>query len=137
VKNQRTHHDMGFKHSQSVSSQFSYDGSKTHPSDTATKHAHKIFLSRHRGFFSHFFLWVKGWLWIGWVVGFGWFECFLFFVVVEARNKLRSTYLTLFSHLSNSTPNLYVDLVTLSSTRLKFSSIIFSLKTVFSRHAVK
>jgi hypothetical protein len=29
-------------------------------------------------------------------VGFGWFECFLLFVVVGARNKLESTLLTLF-----------------------------------------
>jgi hypothetical protein len=76
---------------------------------------------------------VEGWLWIGWVMGFGWFECFLFFMVVGARNKLRSTLLTLFSHLSNPTPNIYVDLVALSSTRLESSSIIFSLKTIFSR----
>jgi hypothetical protein len=27
-------------------------------------------------------------------MGFGWFECFLFFMVAEARNKLRSTLLT-------------------------------------------
>jgi hypothetical protein len=29
-------------------------------------------------------------------MGFGWFECFLFFMVAGARNKLRSTLLTLF-----------------------------------------
>jgi hypothetical protein len=35
-------------------------------------------------------------------VGFGWFECFLLFVVVEARNKLGSTLLTLLrSQISN------------------------------------
>jgi hypothetical protein len=62
---------------------------------TATKHANKGFLSRLGLFFPHFSLRVKGGLWIGWVVGFGWFECFLFFVVVGARNKLRSTPLTL------------------------------------------
>jgi hypothetical protein len=27
-------------------------------------------------------------------MGFGWFECFLFFIVAGARNKLRSTLLT-------------------------------------------
>jgi hypothetical protein len=61
----------------------------------ATKHAHKSFLSRLGGFLPCFSLWVKGWLWIGWVMGFGWFECFLFFMVAGARNKLRSTLLTL------------------------------------------
>jgi hypothetical protein len=62
---------------------------------TATKHAHKSFLSWLGGFFPHFSFRVEGRLWIAWVVGFGWFECFLFFVVVGARNKLRSTSLTL------------------------------------------
>jgi hypothetical protein len=61
-------------------------------------------------------------------VCFSWFECFLFFAVVGARKKLKSTLLTIFSHLSNPTPNLYVDLVALSSTRFKSSSIIFLLK---------
>jgi hypothetical protein len=50
-------------------------------------------------------------------------------VVVGARNELRSTLLI--SHPSNPTPNLYVDLVALSSTRLKSYSIIFSLKFFF------
>jgi hypothetical protein len=62
---------------------------------TATKHANKGFLSRLGGFFPHFSLRVEGRLWIGWVDGFGWFECFLFFMVVGARNKFRSTPLTL------------------------------------------
>jgi hypothetical protein len=39
---------------------------------------------------------VEGWLCIGWVVGFGWFDCFLLFVVVGDRNKFGSTLLTLF-----------------------------------------
>jgi hypothetical protein len=59
--------------------------------DTATKHANKSFLSWLGGFS----LGVDGWLWIEWVIGFGWFEFFLFFMVVGARNKLRSTLLTL------------------------------------------
>jgi hypothetical protein len=59
-----------------------------------TKHANKTFLSRLRGFSLHFSLRVEGWLWIGWVVGFGWFECFLLFVIVGATNKLRNTLLT-------------------------------------------
>jgi hypothetical protein len=63
---------------------------------TATKYAHKSFLSQLGGFFLHISLGFEGCLWIGWVVGFGLFECFLFFVVVEARNKLRSTLLILF-----------------------------------------
>jgi hypothetical protein len=58
---------------------------------TATKHANKSLLSRLGGFSLHTSLWVEGWLWIGWVMGFGWFECFLFFMVAGARNKLRST----------------------------------------------
>jgi hypothetical protein len=36
-------------------------------------------------------------------MGFGWFECFLFFMVVGARNKLRSTLLTFF--LTSLKPN--------------------------------
>jgi hypothetical protein len=63
---------------------------------TATKHANKSFLSQLGSFSLHFFLWVEGCLRIGWAVGFGWFDCFLLFVVVGARNKLRSTLLTLF-----------------------------------------
>jgi hypothetical protein len=61
--------------------------------NAATNHAHKIFLSWLRGFFPCFSLWVEGWLCIGWVMGFGWFECFLFFMVAGARKKLRSTLL--------------------------------------------
>jgi hypothetical protein len=41
---------------------------------TATKHANKSFFSWLGGFFPHFFLWIEGWLWIRWVVSFGWFE---------------------------------------------------------------
>jgi hypothetical protein len=48
----------------------------------ATKYANKSFLSRLRGFFLHTSLEVKGWLEIGWVLGFGWFECSFLFVVV-------------------------------------------------------
>jgi hypothetical protein len=68
----------------------------------ATKHANEIFLSRLGDLFPHFSLWVEGWLWIGWVVGFGWFECFLFFMVAGAMNKLTSTLLILFSHISQT-----------------------------------
>jgi hypothetical protein len=70
---------------------------------TATKHAHEGFLSWLGGFSLHTSLWVEGWLWIGWVMGFGWFECFLFFMVAGARNKLRSTLLILF--LTSLKPN--------------------------------
>jgi hypothetical protein len=62
---------------------------------TATKHANKSFLSRLGDFFPHFSLGVEGWLWTGWVVSFGGFDCFLLFVVVGARNKLESSLLTL------------------------------------------
>jgi hypothetical protein len=68
---------------------------------TAIKHANKSFLSRRGGFFPHFFLWIEGWLWIGWVVGFDWFECFLFFVVVRARIKLEHSSPPL-SHMSQT-----------------------------------
>jgi hypothetical protein len=71
---------------------------------TATKHAHKSFLSRLGDFFPYFSLWVEGWLWIGWVMGFGWFECFLFLMVAGARNKLRSTLLTFL--LTSLKPNI-------------------------------
>jgi hypothetical protein len=37
---------------------------------------------------------VEGWLWVGWVVSFGGFDCCFFFVVGGARNKLGSTFLT-------------------------------------------
>jgi hypothetical protein len=62
---------------------------------TATKHANKSFLSWLGGFFPHFSLGVEGQLWIGCVVSFGGFDYFLHLVVVGARNKLRSTLLTL------------------------------------------
>jgi hypothetical protein len=71
---------------------------------TTTKHANKSFLSWLKGFFPYFSLWVEGWLWIGWVMGFGWFECFLFFMVARARNKLRSTLLTFL--LTSLKPNI-------------------------------
>jgi hypothetical protein len=38
---------------------------------------------------------VERWLWIGWVVSFGGFECFLLFVVVGARNKFGRILLTI------------------------------------------
>jgi hypothetical protein len=61
----------------------------------ATKHTNKSFLSWLGGLFPYLSLRVERWLWIGWVVSFGGFECFLLFVVVGARNKLVSTLLTL------------------------------------------
>jgi hypothetical protein len=62
---------------------------------TATKHANKRFLSWLGGFFPHFSLGVERWLWMGWVMSFGGFDCFLLLMVVGARNKLGSTLLTL------------------------------------------
>jgi hypothetical protein len=62
---------------------------------TATKHANKSFLSWLRGFFPYLSLGVERWLWIGWEVSFGGFECLLLFLVVGARNKLGGTLLTL------------------------------------------
>jgi hypothetical protein len=38
---------------------------------------------------------VEGWLWVGWVVSFGGFDCCFLFMVGGARNKLESTLLTL------------------------------------------
>jgi hypothetical protein len=70
---------------------------------TVTKHTHKCFLSRLGGFFAHFSLGVEGRLWIGWIVSFSGFDCFVFFVVGGARNELRSTLLTLI--LTSLKPN--------------------------------
>jgi hypothetical protein len=66
----------------------------TQGTSKVTKHANKIFPSRLGGFFPHFSLEVERWLWIGWVVSLGGFDCFLLLVVVGARNKLGSTLLT-------------------------------------------
>jgi hypothetical protein len=62
---------------------------------TVTKHANKRFLSQLGGLFPHLFLGVEGRLWVGWVVRFGGFDCFLFLVVGGAGNELGSTPLTL------------------------------------------
>jgi hypothetical protein len=70
---------------------------------TAAKHANKSFLSGLGGLSLHTSLWVEGRLWLGWVMGFDWFEFFLFFMVAGARNKLRSTLLILF--LTSPKPN--------------------------------
>jgi hypothetical protein len=67
----------------------------TQVTSTAIKHANKGFLSWLENFFPHLSLRVEGWLWTGWVVSFGGFDCFLFLVVVGARNKLGSTLHTL------------------------------------------
>jgi hypothetical protein len=61
---------------------------------TATKRTNKSFLSQIGGLFPHFSLGVEGWLGIGWVVGFGWFECFFLFMIVWARNEFGSTLFT-------------------------------------------
>jgi hypothetical protein len=62
---------------------------------TTTKHANKSFISWLGDFFPHFFLGVEGRLWVGWVVNFGRFDCFLLLVVGGAGNELRSILLTL------------------------------------------
>jgi hypothetical protein len=62
---------------------------------TATKQANKDFLSRLGGFFPHYSLRVEGRLWVGWVVSFGRFDCFLLLVVGGAVNEFGSTLLTL------------------------------------------
>jgi hypothetical protein len=61
----------------------------------ATKHTNKSFLSWLGCFFPYLSLGIERWLWIGWVVSFGRFECFVLLVVVGARNKLGSTLLTI------------------------------------------
>jgi hypothetical protein len=104
---------------------------------TATKHANKCFLSRPGGFFPYFSLWVEGWLWVGWVVSYGGFDCCFLFVVGGARNELESTLLTLVLTPLKTNTNLYVDLVALSTICLKSSSIIFLLKMIFLRCAIK
>jgi hypothetical protein len=95
AKNQKTHHDMSFWHNQSVYSQSSCARSKTHPSDP---HGHKIYKQKLSlsawGFFPHLSLRVEGRLYIGWVVGFGEFNCFLLLLVGGARNELGITLLT-------------------------------------------
>jgi hypothetical protein len=63
--------------------------------NTAITHLNKSFLSWLVNFFPHLSLGVEGWLLTGWVVSFGGFDCFLFLVVVAARNKLWSTLHTL------------------------------------------
>jgi hypothetical protein len=70
----------------------------------AIKHANKSFLSRLGGFFLHISLGVEGCLGIGWVVGFGGFDCCFLFVIVGARNELGSTLLTLI-HLTKTLSN--------------------------------
>jgi hypothetical protein len=62
---------------------------------TATKHANKSFFSRLGGFVPHFSLRVEGRLWVGWVVSFGGFDCFLLLVVGGAGNELGSTLVIL------------------------------------------
>jgi hypothetical protein len=74
-----------------------------HVTSTATKHSNKSFLSWLGGIFSYFSIGVEGWLWIGWVVIFGGFDCFFLFVVVGARNKLGAVFSPLSSHLKTNT----------------------------------
>jgi hypothetical protein len=62
---------------------------------TATKHAHKSFLSQLGGFFPHFSLRVEGRLWVEWVVSFSGFDCCFLFLVGGFRNELMNTFLTL------------------------------------------
>jgi hypothetical protein len=104
---------------------------------TATKHAHKSFISRLGGFFLHISLGFEGWLWIGWVMSFGWFECFLFLVVVGVRNKLRSTLLTIF--LTSLKPNTQFvcgfDCTLLNSAQILLNH--FLAQNSLLKHAVK
>jgi hypothetical protein len=63
--------------------------------DMGAKHARKSFLSRLGGFFPHLSLRVEGRLWVGWVMSFGGFDCFLLLMVDGAGNDLGSTLLIL------------------------------------------
>jgi hypothetical protein len=103
----------------------------------ATKHVNKSFLSWLGGFFPYFSLWAEGWLWVGWVVSFGGFNCCLLFMVGGARNKLGSTLLILILIPLNPNTQSVCGFGCTLLNRLKSSSIIFSFKAVFSRHAVK
>jgi hypothetical protein len=76
---------------------------------TATKHANINILTWIWSIFLQTSLGVEGWLGIRWVVGFCWFEWFLLFVIMGARNKLGNTFSPLSLHLSKPTPNLYVN----------------------------
>jgi hypothetical protein len=53
------------------------------------------FLSWLRGFFPHFSLRVEGRLWVGWIVSFDGFDCFLLLMIGGAENIIGSTLLTL------------------------------------------
>jgi hypothetical protein len=104
---------------------------------TAIKHAHKNFLSQLESFFAHFSLRVEERLWVGWVVRFGGFDCCFLFVVGATRNELVSTLLTLIiTPLKTNTQFICGFGYTLLNL-LKSFSIIFSLRIVFSRRAVK
>jgi hypothetical protein len=59
-----------------------------------TKHTNVNFLTWIWSIFLHTSRGVEGWLGIGWVVGFGWFECFFLLLITGARNKLESTLFT-------------------------------------------
>jgi hypothetical protein len=100
---------------------------------TATKYINKSFLSWLGYFFLYLSLGVERWLWIGCVVSFGGFECLLLFVIVGGRNKLRNTLLTHVLTSLRANTQFYVDLIALSFTWFKSSSIIFSLTIVLSR----
>jgi hypothetical protein len=62
---------------------------------TAAKHAHKNFLSLLGVFFPHLSLRVEGRLWVGSVVSFGGFDCFLLLMIGGDANELVRTLLTL------------------------------------------
>jgi hypothetical protein len=66
-------------------------------------------------------------------VDFCWFDYFLLLVIVGGRDEFRSTLHTLILTPLKTYTNLYVNLVALSSTRLKSFSIIFSLTPILSR----
>jgi hypothetical protein len=101
----------------------------------ATKYTNKSFLSWLGSFFPYFSLWVEGWLWVGWVVSFGAFDCFLLFVVGGAGNELGSILPTLIVTTLKTNTQFICGLgcTLLNPTKI----VIFSLKIVFLRRASK
>jgi hypothetical protein len=104
---------------------------------TTTKHENKRFLSQLEGFSLHFSLGVEEWFWVEWVVRFSGFDCFLLLVVGGSGNELRSTLLTLILRSLKPNTQFACGFGCTLLNPLKSSSIIFLVKMVFSRRAVK
>jgi hypothetical protein len=124
---------MSFLHSPHASSPFSCAESTTDPSDLHSHKRCKCKLTWIWSIFLHTSLGGEGWHGIGWVVGFGGFQCFFLLVIIGARNKLESTLFT-FILTSLKTNTQFVcgfSCTLLNSTQVLL--IIFSLTMVLSR----